>query len=97
MSNHERNVFYIGVSGHIAKRVYLHKTGRGGYFTSKYKCYYLVHFDKYDYVLDAIKREKQLKSWRREWKIQLIILNNPTMCDLAKDWDFSYYANGLDG
>jgi putative endonuclease len=86
MSNYKRNVFYTGVTANLEDRVFDHKIGKGCWFTSHYKCYYLMWFEQSDSIVDAIAREKQIKNWHRDWKINLIREENPDMKDLAADW-----------
>ena len=87
MSNKNRTTFYIGVTNDIARRTLEHKTGNGTIFTSKYKCTDLVYYeDIVGNFKTAIAREKQLKNWHRQWKINLIKELNPEMIDLAADW-----------
>ncbi|MFZ0708142.1 MAG: GIY-YIG nuclease family protein [Candidatus Korobacteraceae bacterium] len=78
---------YIGVSGHLWRRVLEHKTHdypRG--FTARYRVERLVHVEVFGEVTAAIAREKELKAWRREKKIALIRAINPTGSDLAEHW-----------
>ena len=77
--------FYIGVTGNLQQRIWQHKNGEGS-FTGKYNCCQLIYFETYADVQQAIAREKNLKNWHREWKINLIRSENPSMEDLAKDW-----------
>ncbi len=78
---------YIGVTGHLSGRVLAHKLRRYAKgFTTRYKIERLVYFEKIAEVVDAIAREKQLKSWRREKKIALIKTMNPAWSDLAEHW-----------
>jgi len=86
VSNFTRTVLYIGVTNNVERRVWEHRNGEGGVFTAKYKCHYLVFYEDYADVNNAIAREKQLKNWKREWKLDLIRKDNPGMIDLAKDW-----------
>ena len=60
-------------------RVYNHQNNLGSEFTSKYKLHYLVYSESFPTMKEAIKREKQLKKWHREWKINLILSENPKM------------------
>ena len=83
MSNIKRTVFYTGVTSDLKERVEQHKAGVGSVFTSKYKLYYLVYFERIFDIEEAIKREKQLKRWHRDWKINLIKSLNPEMLDLT--------------
>jgi putative endonuclease len=86
MSNYARTVFYTGVTNNLELRVNQHRDNKPGSFTSKYKCHYLVYWEDYNSVRNAIAREKQIKNWKREWKIELIRKENPDLLDLAKDW-----------
>jgi putative endonuclease len=63
--------------------VYIHKAGVGSIFTSKYKLHELVYFERIFDIEQAIRREKQLKRWHRDWKINLIKSINPEMIDLS--------------
>ena len=73
---------YIGVTNDIYRRMHEHRAGKGGIFTRKYKVARLVHMEGFGFIEDAIKREKQLKHWRRDWKINLIERENPHWADL---------------
>ena len=86
MANYTRSVFYTGMTNKLEIRVGQHKRGEGGYFTKKYKCFYLMYYEEYSLVVDAISHEKMLKNYKREWKINLIKKDNPDMNDLAADW-----------
>ena len=86
MSNKRRGVIYTGMTGGLDDRVARHKLGIGSKFTTKYNCKLLVYFEDYQYVYDAISREKQLKNWRRDCKIALIEKENPTWKDLSEGW-----------
>ncbi len=86
MSNFKRTVLYIGVSNDLERRVFEHKSGKGSEFTKKYNCYYLIYFERMQEIEQAIKREKQLKNWNREWKFNLIKEKNPELKDLSENW-----------
>lgn len=73
---------YVGVTSNLLGRVYQHKTHAVTRFTSRYHVHLLVWFECYDDPLTAISREKELKKWRREWKINLIEQTNPEWIDL---------------
>ena len=73
---------YIGVTGDLPGRTYLHREALTPGFTSRYRIYRLVYFEQHDEPLAAITREKQLKKWRRDWKIELIERDNPEWRDL---------------
>lgn len=87
MSNVHRTVLYIGVTSNISSRVWQHKNGEAGVFTKKYNCSHLLWYEEYDHINKAIAREKNVKNWHREWKMNLIKEENPEMKDLAADWD----------
>jgi putative endonuclease len=74
---------YIGVTSDLIARLYQHRTGQVKGFTSRYRAYHLVRFEQFDTVHEAISREKQLKRWHRQWKINLIESENPHWVDLA--------------
>jgi putative endonuclease len=80
-------VLYVGVTGFLMSRVMQHKTGEVDSFTQRYKVNRLVYFETFQYVNNAIARETEIKKWRREKKVALIKLSNPTWEDLAADWD----------
>jgi putative endonuclease len=73
---------YIGVTNDLIRRVWEHKNKLVPGFTRKYDVTRLVHFETFHDVRNAIAREKQLKKWRREWKVQLIEESNPNWVDL---------------
>lgn len=77
---------YIGVTNNLYRRVSEHKTRAMEGFTATYKCHRLVYYERYDEVLAAIAREKQLKGWIRRKKIALIESVNPRWQDLAEKW-----------
>ncbi|KKP68001.1 MAG: Excinuclease ABC subunit C [Candidatus Moranbacteria bacterium GW2011_GWE1_35_17] len=76
-------VLYIGVTGNLPRRIYEHKNKLIDGFTKKYNCTNLVYFEQTENVMSALEREKQLKKWRREKKINLIEKINPNWLDLA--------------
>ena len=82
MTNRNNTVLYIGVTNDLARRKAEHSSGQGSLFTSKYNCTKLVYFESFPDINQAILREKQLKNWKREWKIALIEKVNPDWTDL---------------
>ena len=79
----ERNgTLYIGVTSDLAARVWSHRSGEVEGFTKRYKIDRLVYAEFHETMLDAITREKQLKKWRRAWKLELIEAANPQWRDL---------------
>ena len=82
MTNFTNTTFYIGVTSNLIKRVYEHKNKAIEGFTSKYNLNKLIYFEETSDIDSAITREKQLKNWHREWKINLIKKENPKFTDL---------------
>ncbi len=82
LASQKRGTLYIGVTSNLAKRMWEHREGIGDGFSSKYKVFRLVHFEEFDMVAAAIAREKQLKQWHRDWKINLVEENNSEWKDL---------------
>lgn len=85
MSNVTRTALYVGVTNDIRRRTSEHQEGTGSAFTKKYRCKYLLYYEWFDKITDAIAREKQLKNWKREWKLNLIRETNPKLRDLSND------------
>ena len=85
MSNYKRTTFYIGVTNSLHRRILEHKKGSIPGFTLRYRLKYLVYYEVHDSMYRAIAREKQLKNWHREWKINLIKSVNPEMKDLSAE------------
>ncbi|OGY46713.1 MAG: hypothetical protein A3A24_03965 [Candidatus Buchananbacteria bacterium RIFCSPLOWO2_01_FULL_46_12] len=84
MTNSSKTL-YIGVTNNIRERVLEHKAGKTKGFTEKYKLKKLVYYEEFDNIYDAIAREKQLKNWHRQWKIDLIEKMNPGWDDLSNN------------
>ena len=82
LANKRNGTLYIGVTNNLLKRVYEHKSNLVCAFTQKYKVHHLVYYETYRNIYDAITREKRLKKWKREWKIELIEKDNPKWKDL---------------
>ncbi len=85
MTNKHRNVIYIGVTSDLKKRVFEHETGKHKGFTKRYNCHYLIFYEHFSNVNHAIKREKEIKKWRREKKDKLITTTNPEWRFLNKE------------
>jgi putative endonuclease len=85
MSNHKNGTLYIGVTSNLPARVFEHKSELIEGFTKKYHLHNLVYYEVYEDVRSAITREKQLKKWKRNWKINLIKKMNPQWRDLYPD------------
>ena len=83
LASQKNGTLYTGVTSNLAARLHQHQTGTGSKFAKRYGVMRLVWFDEYELVIDAIAREKAIKSWPRQWKINLIEESNPHWHDLA--------------
>jgi len=79
-------VLYIGVTRTLGLRIFQHKNGIFEGFSKTYNCTRLLYFERYEDIRSAIVREKRLKGWRREKKLNLIRMKNPDFRDLAELW-----------
>lgn len=86
LSNKNRTVLYIGVTGDLIKRIRAHKSGTGSEFTKKYNLKDLLYFEEFMDINQAISREKQLKNWSKEWKWNLVKELNPELKDLFPEF-----------
>jgi putative endonuclease len=77
---------YVGVTNNLIRRTGEHKQARVAGFAERYRINRLVYFESFQYVRDAIAREKQIKGWRRSRKVALIEAENPTWADLSETW-----------
>jgi len=82
LASKKNGTLYIGITSDLIKRVYEHKHGLIEGFTKKYNAHKLVYYETTQDIRNAIKREKQLKAWKRQWKIELIEKQNPKWNDL---------------
>ncbi|EJL28576.1 putative endonuclease containing a URI domain [Novosphingobium sp. AP12] len=82
MASQRNGTLYIGVTSDLRGRVWQHKEGTFDGFTKKYGCKHLVWYAVFDRVEDAIRREKQMKEWRRAWKLRIVEEMNPDWNDL---------------
>lgn len=83
MASQKNGTLYIGVTNNIGARATAHREGYGSAFAKKHRVTRLVYMEIFEDVNEAISREKALKKWRRQWKIDLIESANP-------DWDDLY-------
>ena len=91
MSNKYHGVLYIGVTDNLIERVKEHKLKiYPNSFTARYNCDKLIYFEELDNGLNATTREKQLKKWKREWKVKLIEEMNFTWMDFSLNWNFDF-------
>ncbi len=82
LTNYKETTFYIGVTGNLQKRIWEHKNKVVEGFTNKYNVDRLVYYELTEDVESALNREKLLKRWHRQWKINLIKEMNPEFKDL---------------
>ncbi len=91
MSNKHQGVIYVGVTDNLIERVKEHKLKiYPNSFTAKYNCNKLIYFEELGNGLEATNREKQLKKWKRNWKVNLIEDMNPTWMDISLNWNFNF-------
>jgi putative endonuclease len=89
---HERNhIFYVGVTNNIERRMSEHKVATFGKHLGHYNIKKLVYFEEHSDIRIAMRREKTIKKWKKQWKINIITEMNPSWTDLSEDWDLSKY------
>jgi putative endonuclease len=81
LTNKHKNVLYTGVTNDLKRRVYEHENALFPGFTKRYNCKYLIYWEHFQYIEEAIRREKQIKKWRRSKKEELIT-------EFNKNWEF---------
>jgi putative endonuclease len=82
LASRRRGALYVGVTSDVGRRVFDHRNGRGSIHVRTYQIFRLVRMEEYPTAIEAITREKQLKKWKRDWKIALIESENPGWTDL---------------
>ncbi len=87
ITNSQRTVLYTGVTADLASRMEWHLAGKGSKFCSRYNVKYLIYYEVFNDIREAIRREKYIKGKKREWKMDLIKRKNPQMLNL--------YCNGF--
>jgi putative endonuclease len=85
LANKPGGTLYIGVTNNLVRRVYEHRGGLADGFTKRYDIKMLVYFESLETIAAALQREKNIKHWSREWKIDLIVASNPDWRDLFDD------------
>ena len=75
----------VGVTNNLIRRAFEHREGLVKGFTKRYGIKMLVHFEEHNTAIEAIQREKNIKHWPREWKIDLVVASNPNWRDLYDD------------
>ncbi len=86
LASARNGTLYVGVTSMLPTRVQQHKLGTFEGFSKKYGCKTLVWYETHATMLEAIRREKQIKRWRRTWKLALIEAENPQWRDLSEAW-----------
>ena len=82
MASRRNGTLYLGVTSDLIRRTHQHRTGAIDGFSKEYGCTTLVWFEAHDDIQDARARERQLKKWKRAWKLELIEQGNPQWTDL---------------
>ena len=85
LASKRNGTLYIGVTNNLIRRVYEHRNDLINGFAKKYKVHMLVYYEHTNDINSAIQREKRLKKWKREWKIELIETMNPDWHDLYEE------------
>lgn len=85
MASKPYGTLYIGVTSDLVRRVYQRKAGVAEGFTKSHDVKYLVYFEVFEQIEDAIVREKAMKEWKRQWKVNLIQKENPEWRDIYPD------------
>ena len=85
LASKKNGTLYVGVTSALAERIWQHKNKLVAGFTAKYRVDKLVYYEVHENAENAILREKKIKKWNREWKIQLIEKMNPAWRDLYED------------
>ena len=88
ITNHRHGTLYTGVTSNLARRMYEHRKGLIEGFSKRYDLKTLIWYEVHDTMAAAITREKQIKAWKRGWKIELIEKMNPMWLDLHDDLVF---------
>jgi putative endonuclease len=86
LANKPNGVLYVGMTNELERRIAEHKGKQIRGFTHKYNVDKLVYFEEFETYNEAFQRERQMKKWKRDWKIELIENMNPEWRDLAKNW-----------
>jgi len=85
LANRPGGTLYVGVTNDLVRRVHEHRKGLAESFTKRYGVKKLVYFEAHDTIIAALQREKNIKHWSREWKIDLIVAKNPDWLDLCDE------------
>ncbi|MFZ2029466.1 MAG: GIY-YIG nuclease family protein [Vitreimonas sp.] len=86
MASKRNGTLYLGVTDNLIRRAHQHREGLIDGFSKKYRCKLLVWYEQHTEISAAIAREKNMKKWRREWKLNVIEKTNPQWRDLYDDF-----------
>ena len=86
MANGRNGATNVGMTSNLHARVWKHKNGTYDGYSKDKGCTSLVWYEQHQWVVEAIRREKRIKGWKRDWKLKLIEDANPDWLDLAADW-----------
>ncbi|HKL34244.1 MAG TPA: GIY-YIG nuclease family protein [Tangfeifania sp.] len=86
LTNRKNGVLYTGLTNELERRIGEHKNKILKGFTYKYNVDKLVYFEEFETYEEAFLRERRLKKWKRDWKINLIVKENPNWTDLSTEW-----------
>ncbi|WP_319802979.1 GIY-YIG nuclease family protein [Vibrio sp. VGrn 2] len=86
LKSNNNAVLYIGVTSQLPQRIWQHKNGVVEGFTKKYNVHKLVYFELFEDMATAITREKQLKQWKRKWKLDLVRETTPNFLELSAEY-----------
>jgi putative endonuclease len=90
ITNRRNGTLYTGLTNDIQRRILEHKKGVNEGFSKRYSLGMLVYFEEHKYINNARDRERQIKAWKREWKIKMIEKENPEWEDLASNWYYPF-------
>ncbi|MDX1900418.1 MAG: GIY-YIG nuclease family protein [Gammaproteobacteria bacterium] len=82
LASRRNGTLYVGSTSNLIKRIWEHKNNVISGFTAKYNVHQLVYYETHQNIVEASRREKRFKNWRRKWKLNLIEQFNPTWRDL---------------
>jgi len=85
LASQRNGTLYIGVTSDLVQRIWEHRSNQLEGFTKKYHVHMLVYYEYHDDMDSAIRREKQMKKWNRDWKLRLIEEHNPDWNDLSEE------------
>lgn len=86
ITNKKNGTLYTGTTRDLERRIKMHKVKEVEGFSKRYNLTKLVYYEQYETIVEGIRREKQLKNYHRNWKINLIEKNNPEWKDLSEEW-----------